>query len=138
MFSRRIAVASLLLLLAALPAIAQRITGSITGQVEDPKGALVQGAKITVANEDTGFSLQTTTSDQGTFTVPDLPPAIYKVTITASGFTTWVEKATVRVGLATPVRARLGIGSTTTEVMVSAQSVTVDIQKSTGTRRDYR
>src|SRR5438034_11475946 len=96
--SRKLVTLGFLLTFAVLPALAQRITGSISGQVEDPKGALIQGAKVTVTNDATGYKLETTTSDHGTFSVPELPPADYKVTIQAPGFASYVNPVTVRVG----------------------------------------
>lgn len=129
--SRKLVILGFLLTLAVLPAPAQRITGSISGQVEDPKGALIQGAKVTVSNDATGYKLDTTTSEQGTFSVPDLPPADYKVTIQAPGFASYINRVTVRVGFATPINARLEVGPTTTEVTVLATGESVDTQKST-------
>ena len=129
--SRKLFTLGFLLTFAFFPALAQRITGSISGQVEDPKGALIQGAKVTVTNDATGYKLETSTSDQGTFSVPELAPADYKVTIQAAGFASYVNRVTVRVGFVTPVNARLEVGPTTTEVTVLAAGESVDTQKST-------
>ncbi len=126
-----IAVLSVLLVLCAPVLLAQRITGSITGQVEDPKGALIQGAKVTITNDETGYRFETKTSDQGTFSAPELQPAAYRVTIEAQGFKTYIEKVTVRVGVAVPVRAQMELGSAETQVEVSAAAIAVDTQKST-------
>ena len=129
--SRKLFTLGFLLTFALLPALAQRITGSITGQVEDPKGALIQGAKVTVTNDATGYKLETSTSDQGAFSLPELAPADYKVTIQAPGFASYINRVTVRVGFVTPVNARLEVGPTTTEVTVLAAGESVDTQKST-------
>ena len=59
---------------------------SIQGTVTDPSGAAVPNAKVTVTNQATGVSSQTTTSASGGYTVGQLPPGNYTVTVEASGF----------------------------------------------------
>src|SRR6185437_11461259 len=59
---------------------------SIQGTVTDPSGAAVPNAKVTVTNQATGVSTQTTTSSTGSYTVGQLPPGNYTVTVEASGF----------------------------------------------------
>ena len=66
-------VASLLLLLAAVPAFAQRITATIRGTVTDQSGAVVAGAKVTVRNTNTGLERTTQTSNDGSYSVSELP-----------------------------------------------------------------
>src|SRR5690348_4233907 len=59
---------------------------SVQGTVTDPSGAAVPNAKVTVTNQATGVSAQTTTSASGGYTVGELPPGNYTVTVEASGF----------------------------------------------------
>ena len=59
---------------------------SIQGTVTDPSGAAVPNAKVTVTNQATGVSTQTKTSSTGGYTVGQLPPGNYTVTVEASGF----------------------------------------------------
>ena len=77
-----------MLVICGLPVAAQVTTvGSITGSVKDPNGAVVPNASVTVKNSATGLVRTTTTSDEGIFTVPQLPTGVYHVTIeTKSGF----------------------------------------------------
>jgi hypothetical protein len=113
-------------------AFGQRITGGITGQVTDPQGAVVSGAKVTVQNEATGSKLETKTSDLGTFQAASLQPAEYKVTIEAAGFASYIGKVVVRVGIESPFNAKLAVGSAAaTEVSVQADAVTVDTTRAT-------
>lgn len=127
-----VALTALLLLVAmAAPVYGQRITGGIAGTVVDPQGALVPGAKITVANQATGFKLDLTSSSTGSFEAPDLAPAVYKVTVQAQGFNTLNTTATVRVGVVTPVTAKMQVGTTATEVTVEGAAVAVDTTHAT-------
>ncbi|HUJ21107.1 MAG TPA: carboxypeptidase regulatory-like domain-containing protein [Bryobacteraceae bacterium] len=61
-------------------------TGSITGTLTDPSGALVQKALVTVVNQETNAVRQTQTNDDGDFTVALLPPGHYQVTVEKQGF----------------------------------------------------
>src|SRR5207302_10630459 len=64
---------------------AQVDTGSITGTVKDASGAVVRGAKVTLTNEDTGFTLATTTGSEGTYTLSPARLANYRLDAHAQG-----------------------------------------------------
>ena len=51
-----------LLVLPAVPSIAQRITATIRGTVSDTTGAVVPGVNVTVKSEETGFTRSTVTA----------------------------------------------------------------------------
>ena len=61
-------------------------TGRISGTIKDQRGGLIVGAKITVISKATGAERTLTTGNEATYAVPLLPPGIYRVRITASGF----------------------------------------------------
>ena len=63
---------------------------SITGTILDPAGASVPGAKIEVKN-DTGTVFESESSSTGNFTVPQLPPGNYKMTVTVQGFKEYIR-----------------------------------------------
>ena len=70
---------------ASLPALAQSDRGAISGAVIDQNGAAVRSAKVTVVNLDSGASREVTTTDDGTFVVPELKAAPYRLTVEAAG-----------------------------------------------------
>lgn len=74
-------------LLSGVIAFAQ-VSASIKGTVTDSSGAAVVGAKVTVTNPALGIERSTTTSGNGDYEVPSLPPGVYKVRIEQSGFQT--------------------------------------------------
>jgi len=79
--------ASLLLLLASLStARAQSNTGTILGTVQDPSGAVIPGADITVTNLGTGHIRKAQSDASGVFTIPNLQVGHYSITITHPGF----------------------------------------------------
>src|SRR5712664_906201 len=65
---------------------------SIQGTVQDAKGGIVAGAKVTVTNQGTGAIRETTASDQGFYRINELPPGSYTVTVEASGFKQAISK----------------------------------------------
>ena len=67
-------------------AFAQEPTGSIEGTVTDPQTAVVQNASVTVRNTATNFSRTTTSADNGTYRVTQLPPGTYEVKVSGTNF----------------------------------------------------
>src|SRR5947209_16420140 len=71
----------------SLTSFAQTYTGTISGTVKDPTGAVVPNAKVTVTDVGKGFSYNAQTDAGGIFTVRNLPPATYTERVEAPGFT---------------------------------------------------
>ena len=86
--------ASLAMLLAAVPAFAQS-TATLAGTVKDPTGAVLPGATVLVHNNGTGINRTLTSDSAGQYVVPSLAPGDYNVTVSASGFATYVVKSYV-------------------------------------------
>ena len=128
---KRLFVLCLAVLLFAGIAVAQRTTGVIAGQVTDPQGLAVPGAKVTVSDEATGFKRDITAGEDGSFSVPNLSPASYKVTVTVTNFKTFQTTVTVFVDRTTTVTAKLEIGAASTVVQVESSLITVDTTKAT-------
>lgn len=107
---------------------AQMASGSITGTVTDPTGALVVGVSIKIGNRSTGASQTLTTTSSGIFNQPNLDPGNYDVTITATGFATEKTQAIVDVGHNTVLEIKLQIATDNTQVVnVESASSTVDL-----------
>jgi hypothetical protein len=75
-----------ILLLLGINTAAQTFRGTILGTVTDSSGAAIAGAAVTVKNVNTGLSRTVTTSEDGTYSVPELPIGSYSVTIEKTGF----------------------------------------------------
>lgn len=67
-------------------AAAQTFRGTILGTVTDSTGAAIAGAAVAVKNVNTGLTRTVTTSDDGTYSVPELPIGTYTVTVEKTGF----------------------------------------------------
>src|SRR5258706_4063244 len=86
-FNKTQLVALLALLFAATFTMAQGIaTGSISGTLVDPSGAVVSAASVIAQNVETNLSLTTQSNDSGYFTFRNVPPGTYKLTVEGKGF----------------------------------------------------
>ena len=69
-------------------AMGQTVTGTITGEVRDPSGALVAGAKVTATNTATSVKTVQVTNSVGVYTIRFLPIGTYSLAVDATGFAT--------------------------------------------------
>src|SRR5437867_2436172 len=113
---------AVMFLLLARPTFAQVDTGAILGTVKDQSGAVVPGAKVTLTNEGTSFSISTTTGPDGGYTFTPVKIATYTVDAEFQGF----QKAshphvTVNVQQQVVVDFTLQPGQVTQTVEVTAE-----------------
>ena len=69
-----------------VPVGAQIRSGTITGTVTDPSGALVADATVVVTNAGTNVASSTKTTTAGDYTVPYLEAGTYTISVTKAGF----------------------------------------------------
>ena len=81
-----------ILLCAAAGLFAQTGSGTITGRLVDPSGAVVPGGTVVILNTNTGVARTTTTNDAGIYVAAFLQPDIYTVTASKGGFGTEERK----------------------------------------------
>lgn len=65
---------------------AQVITGTLVGNVTDPSGAALVGARIVVTNTETNIVTRSVTVASGEYEVPYLQPGEYEIAIEFAGF----------------------------------------------------
>ena len=80
----------------------QAMTGSLSGGVSDPSGAMVPQAMVVAANED-GHREMAYTNDEGAFSFPRLPAGRYAVEVRRTGFAPFVKQG-VEVAASSDVR----------------------------------
>lgn len=111
----------------AIPAVAQKFTGTVQGLVTDSQSAVVSGAQVTIINRATGDTRKVTTGGQGTYAAPELPVGTYDVTIKAASFKAFVAKdVAVDASSIATINAVLEVGNVTEEVTVEASTVQVE------------
>ena len=121
----------LLLAALALPAAAQLDTGSISGVITDPAGAVVRGATVTVRGTDTGTTYSTVSSSAGYYVFPSVRTGTYEMRVSAAGFKAEVFKGiVVTVGGHTARDAALTVGSTSESVEVNAAGISLEKESS--------
>lgn len=117
---------SLLLLIFPVGLCAQGLSG-ITGTVTDSTGAVVPEAKVTATNTATGVATHAVTTSFGTYTITDLIPGTYTVTIEKSGFSKRVSSGVyVDVSRTTTADANLAMGIATETVEVVSQEISLE------------
>jgi hypothetical protein len=112
-------VLALCIALGATAVFAQEPTGSIEGTVNDPQGAVVQNATVTVHNAATNFTRTATTGDNGHYRISQLPPGTYEVKVAGANFkTSVVSDVVVAVGQTLPLDVQLQVGGASETVTV--------------------
>jgi len=107
-------------------------TGSITGTVTDPTGAVVPKARIVVINEGTNATRDAETNPDGDYTVALLPPGRYRVTAESLGFRKSIfSDVTVDVDQTMRVDFTLEVGAATEEVHVKDTAPAIQADTST-------
>jgi len=112
--------------------LGQTVTGSITGEVTDPSGAVIPGATVTAHNLDTGVDTTSKTNSVGLYRIEFLPIGNYQLSAEASGFNTVSPPPFVLEVLQTPTfNLKLGVGGSSTTVSVSAAAPILDTNSPT-------
>ena len=116
----------------------QTFQGSFTGTVIDPSGAVVPGAVVTITEKDKGFSRSVTTSNDGSYEIPLLPPGRYFVRAQKQGFQKFERgPLTLLVNQHLLEDIKLELGQAGDFIVVEAYPATVESQTSSvGTTLD--
>ena len=104
-------------------------TGSISGVVTDPSGAVVSGVSVTATRTETGVTATTKTDTAGVYAFPALTVGTYNVEVTQAGFKKFLRSGVViDVNSAIRVDAKLSLGATSEEVTVASDAVHVETE----------
>src|SRR5262252_7375023 len=120
------------------PALAQVTSGTIFGSVQDPTGAFVKDATVTITNPANGLTRVVRTNDEGQFVAPNLLPGNYNLVIEAQGFKK-LEATGIVLSAADKLNAgafTLTMGATQESVNVTADAGQVQLQANSGERSD--
>lgn len=102
------------------------VSSTLTGTVLDTSGGAIPGATVVAKNNGTSVTTETTSSSQGTFTIPALLPGTYTVTVSLTGFKTAVfNEVILNAGVPSAIAARLEVGGITETVVVEGATALV-------------
>jgi hypothetical protein len=125
--------ACLSVFLLAFSGWAQEFRATISGHVLDSSGRAIANAEVRAVNLANNEVATAKTDDSGAYTVPQLPPGDYHLTITSPGFKQFVEdRLTLTVGQIAGVDATLSLGQVTETVEVTGQPELLDTQSASG------
>nr|MDQ2901033.1 TonB-dependent receptor [Acidobacteriota bacterium] len=114
------------------PALAQQVTGSILGGVQDAQGAAIAGADVTARNGDTGFSRMAQSNQRGEYRIEFLPPGNYELQVSSKGFRSFVASGiTLAVGQFARVDAHLEVGDAASAIQVEGSAPLVNTTDAT-------
>jgi hypothetical protein len=94
-------------------------TGSLSGEVHDPTGASVSGAKVTAVHAETKLSRSATANADGRWNLAVLPVGNYKVTIEATGFKKLVADVAVEAAVPRVLDIKMEVGEVSAEVNIT-------------------
>ena len=114
----------------ATPVHAQILYGSIVGNVTDAQGAIVPAAVVTVTHKETNLTRETTTNEQGVYTLANAVPGTYDVKVSLSGFREFVKTSVpVAAGQISRVDVKLELGALSETVTVQSEAQLLQTDK---------
>lgn len=120
------------LALLAVPLRAQLYSGSVTGVVTDPTGAVIPGAKVTLTDVSKGYAFSTTSDTVGRYILRNIPPSSYALAVEATGFKSYTRSGiALDVNQNATVDVSMQLGTTTQTVEVSGAAPLLATQDAT-------
>ncbi len=95
-------------------------SGSISGSILDPSGAVVADAKVEIHQAVSGYDRTTTTDSKGNFNFTNVPFNPYHMTVTAGGFAQYAQDVEVRSVVPVTVKVSLTVAGGTATVTVES------------------
>jgi hypothetical protein len=102
---------------------AQSNSGTVSGTVTDPIGAVIPGAVVSISNPVSGYSRSAPTDSSGHFQFTNLPLNSYHVTATAKGFASVAQDAHVTSSIPQTMTIALKVEGSSTSVTVEAEDL---------------
>ncbi len=118
-------------LLFSTPLRAQVAGATLSGTITDAQGGAVVNATVTAKNGATGVTTETTTNTAGAYSIVNLLPADYTVSVSAPGFKTATSKVTLTVGAQQALNLALTVGEVSQTVEVTGAAPVVQTENAT-------
>src|SRR5262245_50782460 len=119
------------LLLAALPALAQTSTATLTGTVRDSTGAILPAVTVTATNSEKNASQTLISNDDGSYVFPALLPGTYSISAELPGFKKFLRDGiTLQVNQTVRIDVELSIGGASETISVTEAAPMVETETS--------
>jgi hypothetical protein len=119
--------ASAFVLFALTPlSLKAQFSGNIQGIIQDPSGAVVAKANLTLLNTATQVRRETASDENGQYKFTSLAPGTYKLSATASGFANAEVNTTLETSQTLNLPISLAVAGTTQAVEVTGQTPIVN------------
>lgn len=111
------------------PCFGQAFTANLTGLVTDPSNAVVPGARVKLRNRGTNETRQTESGPAGRYTLSQLLPGAYDLTVEANGFKTSMQQSIIlRANHSAEANISLQPGDISESIHVAPTVVQLDTQ----------
>ncbi len=103
----------------------------LSGTVTDPAGQTIAGASITLRELATNRTYTATSNTPGFYTVPNLPPGSYELTVQSKGFAKYVQTGiALTVGQTALIDVKMQVAGSTEVVKVTSEVPPVETTRS--------
>ncbi len=107
-------------------------SAQIAGTVQDQSGAVLAQAQITLTNTETGIVRETLSGGDGGYTLPNLTPGTYRLSVSKPGFAAYLQSGIVlQVNTNPQINVALKLGQVSEQIEVQANAAMVET-RSTG------
>ena len=111
---------------------AQVSGATLSGTVKDTSESIIPNAQVSITDLSTGVTRNVFSDSAGLYTAPNLLPGTYEVRVTATGFSTHVQKdLTLTVGGQQVLDISMQVGQVSQTVEVTTEAPTVELTSST-------
>jgi hypothetical protein len=118
-------------LTATSQACAQVSGATLTGTVKDSSGAFIPNAQVVITDVATGVARTVSADGAGLYAAPNLSPGTYEIRVSATGFSTEVQKGvTLTVGAQQVLDFTMRVGQMSQTVEVTTEAPTVELTSS--------
>ena len=108
---------------------AQLYTGTVTGAVTDPTGAIIPSAHVHLVDSQKGYSFATETDGTGRYLFRSVPPGVYRISVEAQGFQIQEESGiAIDVNQNVAINFAMKVGATTETVEITAAAPVLSTQ----------
>ena len=108
----------------------QQITATVYGTISDANQAALNGAKVIVTNEETGFQRTAVSDKGGNYSFPLLPVGQYDLSVEANGFQRYLQKGiTLTLNEEVRLNAELKVGAISETVEISTEASLLNFEQ---------